>query len=108
MGILQARILEWVTMPSCRGSSQPRDQTHVSFVFCIGRQVLYHYRYLGSPFYAIWWSYSDSKLLQRTIQRPNFPNGLLSSPGKPRLKFLEASGIIFRRCKLMDRSEAVG
>ena len=29
-GILQARILEWVAMPSCRGSSQPRDQTHVS------------------------------------------------------------------------------
>ena len=25
MGILQARILEWVAMPSSRGSSQPRD-----------------------------------------------------------------------------------
>jgi len=24
-GILQARILEQVAMPSCRGSSQPRD-----------------------------------------------------------------------------------
>ena len=108
VGILQARILEWFAMPSCRGSSQPRDQTHVSYVFCIGRQVLYHYCYLGSPFYAIWWSYSDSKLLQKTIQRPNFLNGLLSSPGKPRLKFLEASVIIFRWCKLMDRSEAVG
>ena len=29
-GILQARILEWVVMPSSRGSSQPRDQTCVS------------------------------------------------------------------------------
>ena len=29
-GILQARILEWVAMPSSRGSSQPRDQTQVS------------------------------------------------------------------------------
>ena len=29
-GILQARILEWVAMLSSRGSSQPRDQTHVS------------------------------------------------------------------------------
>ena len=28
--ILQGRILEWVAMPSCRGSSQPRDQTQVS------------------------------------------------------------------------------
>ena len=25
MGILQARILEWVAMPSSRGSSQPKD-----------------------------------------------------------------------------------
>ena len=29
-GILQARILEWVAMPSSRGSSQPRDRTRVS------------------------------------------------------------------------------
>ena len=29
-GILQARILECVAMPSSRGSSQPRDQTQVS------------------------------------------------------------------------------
>jgi len=25
IGILQARILEWVALPSSRGSSQPRD-----------------------------------------------------------------------------------
>ena len=30
MGILQAGILEWVAMPSSRGSSQPRDRTQVS------------------------------------------------------------------------------
>ena len=29
MGILQARIQEWVAMPSSKGSSQPRDQTQV-------------------------------------------------------------------------------
>ena len=29
-GILQARILEWVAMPSSRGTSQPRDWTWVS------------------------------------------------------------------------------
>ena len=32
MGILQARILEWVAMPSSRGSSQPRDRTQVSHI----------------------------------------------------------------------------
>ena len=29
MGILQARILEWVAMPSFRDQTQPRDQTQV-------------------------------------------------------------------------------
>jgi len=29
-GILQARVLEWVAVPSSRRSSQPRDQTHIS------------------------------------------------------------------------------
>ena len=36
--ILQARIQEWIAMPFSRGSSRPRDRTHVS---CVGRQVLY-------------------------------------------------------------------
>ena len=31
-GILQARILEWVAMPSSRGSSQPRDWTQFFWV----------------------------------------------------------------------------
>ena len=31
-GIIQARILEWVPMPSSRGSSQSRDQTQVSCI----------------------------------------------------------------------------
>ena len=31
-GILQARILEWVAMPSSRGSSRPRDRTWVSYM----------------------------------------------------------------------------
>ena len=38
-GILQVRILEGVALLSSRGSSQPRDQTHIS---CIGRRILYH------------------------------------------------------------------
>ena len=41
-GTLQARTLEWVAVSSSRGSSQPRDRTHVSYGSCIGRQVLYH------------------------------------------------------------------
>ena len=30
--IFQARIVKWVAMPSFRGSSQPRDRTHVSHI----------------------------------------------------------------------------
>ena len=41
MRILQARILDCVAMSFSRGSSQPRDWTHVSQVSCVGRQVLY-------------------------------------------------------------------
>ena len=32
LGILQTRILEWVFLPSSRGSSQPRDQNQVSHI----------------------------------------------------------------------------
>ena len=41
-GILWARMLEWVAVPSSKRSSQPRNQTYVSYISCIGRWVLYH------------------------------------------------------------------
>ena len=41
-GIFLPRILEWIAMPFSRGSSQLRDQTHISSVSSIGRRVLYH------------------------------------------------------------------
>ena len=37
-GISKARMLEWVSISFSRGSSQPRNR---SWVFCIGRQILY-------------------------------------------------------------------
>ena len=43
-GILQARTLEWVAMPSSWASPQPGGWTLLSFVSCvfwIGRQILY-------------------------------------------------------------------
>ena len=38
-GILQARILKWVAMPSSRESSQRRNLTHISWVICISRWI---------------------------------------------------------------------
>ena len=40
--IILARILGWVAISSSRGSSLSRDQTCISSVSCIRRQILYH------------------------------------------------------------------
>ena len=48
-GILQARILEWVVISFSRGSSPPRNQSRVSDISCMGRQVLPLLSQLGSP-----------------------------------------------------------
>ena len=54
-GIFQARILEWVAIPFSRGSSQPRDQTLVS--------------YMAGEFFTIWairekWKWKKSEVAQ--------------------------------------------
>ena len=68
VGILQARILEWVAMPSSRGSSQPGDQTQVS---CIagGFSTVWATREAQSCLYIV--SY-----LTQTISSPNSPHVL--------------------------------
>ena len=71
--ILQARILEWVAMPSSRGSSQPRDRTPTSYISCIGRRVLYHQPHLGSPKlflrHLIFRALNDSNLVPPLVPR---------------------------------------
>ena len=42
-GTFQARKPDRVPMPSSRGSSQHRNQTLISSISCISRQVLYHF-----------------------------------------------------------------
>ena len=48
-GISQARILEWIAISSFRGPSWPRDQTCISYICHIGRQILYLLSHLGGP-----------------------------------------------------------
>ena len=48
----QTIILEWVAISYPRGSSRPSDQTRVSCISCIGRQVLHHQCHLGSPIFT--------------------------------------------------------
>ena len=49
LGISQARILEWVAISSSRGSSQPMDQTHVSWSSCIAGKFFTHWAIRASP-----------------------------------------------------------
>ena len=81
-GILQARILEWVVMPSSRGSSQSRDQTLISYVSCIGRRVLYP----GSPEYKF--AAAAAKSLQSCLTLCDPIDG--SPPGSPVSGILQA------------------
>ena len=54
-GILQARILEWVAISFSRGSSQLRDQTHVS---CIAGRFFIVMSHQGSPTLIYkWWNW---------------------------------------------------
>ena len=62
-GILQARTLQWVAIPSFRGSSQPRDQTQVS---CLAG------RFCGS----------DGKASVCSARDPGSIPGLGRSPGE--------------------------
>ena len=75
-GILQARMLEWVTMPSSRGSSQLRDWTCISYISCIDRQVDKHH--LGSWIIVIVQSLSWDSLWPHGLQRARLPCPSLS------------------------------
>jgi len=46
-------ILEWFAMSFSRGSSWRRDPTGVSWVSCIGRQILYHWATREFPLYSL-------------------------------------------------------
>ena len=68
-GIFQARILEYIAISSSRGSSQPRDRTHISCVSCIGRRILYHWatREAWPRTLLLTWSMSDIWLPRNRI-----------------------------------------
>ena len=56
MGILQARLLKWVVMPSSRGSSQPRNRYQI---FCIASG--FFTVWTTSPWILEWVAYPFSK-----------------------------------------------
>ena len=57
-GILQARILEWVTLPFPRDLANSDIESLISFISCIGRWILYLWCHLGSP--LLWYLFLGS------------------------------------------------
>ena len=53
--MLSLSVVEWGVISSSRGSFQVRDQTRVSCISCIGRQILYHW---AAKFSTCWPSIS--------------------------------------------------
>ena len=106
-GILQARILEWVSIPFSRASSWPQDQIQVShiasrfFIVWVTREIAPKVKMLVTQSYLILWDPMDCSppgsfvhgILQPKIWSGYpFPSpGDLPSPGiKPRSPSLQA------------------
>ena len=68
-GILQAGILEWVAMPSSRGSFPLRDQTCISYVSFIGRWFFTTSSTRESPYY-LW---TCIKYAKNTVNHQKLP-----------------------------------
>ena len=58
--ICQTRILEWVAISFSKESSQPRDQTGVSCISCIGRWILYLW-----ASWEVWWLSFDHFIIKK-------------------------------------------
>ena len=58
-------------MPLSSESSWLREWTHVSYIFCIGRQVLYHWCHMGGPLHTFSYFLHWQKLRRKTYGRGN-------------------------------------
>ena len=82
--ILQERILDWVAMPSSRGSFQTRDRMCVSYIPCIGRLVLYQLSRWEAPVSCLEElnSVKEKEYIQRaifTLQENNYKGTILET-----------------------------
>ena len=73
LGILQARILEWVARPSSRASSWPRDWTHIS---CI-----------ASRFFTCW-AIGVSQAMIRSLEFLTLPTHSLEKGGGLKMELM--------------------
>ena len=86
-GILQARILEWVAIPFCRGSSQPRDRAQISCLAgrlftvwaTISPQMIYLFLVSTDPGPGTVWSTAIAWVALGVPSRKLFENNLSSA-----------------------------
>ena len=111
MEILQARILEWVAMPSSRGSSQPRDWTQVS---CITGRFFASLSKQGSPWILAQVTYPFSRGSSPAknwtgvswIEADSFPAELLGKPCRQHtVNFLHRVGFQFLQNSSKDMTQ---
>ena len=114
LGILKARILEWVVIPFSRGSSLPRDQTQVSYIvskfFTVlaTREAWYLYTQLQTyPFMSSWLNYHHFLLYmprmcqhESIVEAKTYSNSGKSSEGKNVFEFsTQIEGYFVRKWK---------
>ena len=81
-GISQASILEWVTISYSRGSSRPRDQTHIS---CIGKWICLSLSHLGHPLDIM--ASPQKKLIERSSSSDLLKNYVEESQPSKNFRF---------------------
>ena len=74
-GILQTRILEWAAMPSSRGSSQPRDQTHALGLLLLLLTCFSRVQLFTTP-----WTAAHQAFLSMGFSRQEYWSGLPCPP----------------------------
>ena len=65
-GISQARIMEWVGISFSRGSSRPKDRTHISY---IGRQIFFFNRWAIREAPEVLWTPSVKVFMEASLHR---------------------------------------
>ena len=106
-GTLQVRTLEWVAIPFSRGSSRPRDWTHISWVSCISgrfftisatREASHPHLPSPPPLTGTFFKMHDNDTLHKVTVPVSWPKIFLKGGCKSYSENgFEAEGRLFRR-----------
>ena len=86
MGFFQTRMLEWVAMPSSRGSSWPRDWTCVAYFSCIADGF-----FTTEPLEELKNLYKHARIIKKWNVKKTFKIWKMWCPLKPSFDILKES-----------------